>query len=115
LAPAIGASPNCSSPRPSANSFADKLPFTPSRLAGPPLTFRIASGGLAGWRVARADASPWVGLFAGAAGAIAGSYLGHAARRFAVRRLRLPDPLVAIAEDAIAVGAVLLLRRSRAE
>jgi len=94
-----------------AELIADKLPFAPSRIGPQPLGFRIASGAYAGWRVAGRDATPLVAAVVGGLGAIGSAYAGHAARRFAVFTLGIPDLVVAIAEDAIAIGAVLLLRR----
>jgi uncharacterized membrane protein len=90
----------------------DKLPMTPSRLAPPALLARLASGATAGGTLAaRNGASRMLGAVAGAAGA-----LGFAAgcafvRRAVVRRTGLPDPIVALGEDAIAIAAALALTR----
>ncbi len=88
--------------------IADKLPTTPARTIPPALIFRAISGGLAGRRVARslaADARS--GLLAGALGAVIAAYAGKALRGRIVRAGGLPDPLVALAEDAVAIGGAI--------
>ena len=90
---------------------ADKLPNAPSRLTLPPLTGRAVAGAYTGWRVARKDASALIGAFVGAVGAVAGAYAGHAVRRFASKRLPLPDAVIALAEDGVAFGVAMSLRR----
>ena len=93
---------------------ADKLPFVPSRLTGPPLVGRMLAGGFAGWRVTGADtnASRVAGALCGALAAATGAALGYASRRYIVKRLRVPDLPVAIAEDALAIGIVVYLSRT---
>jgi uncharacterized membrane protein len=90
--------------------IADKLPFTPSRTRAGPFAARIASGALAGAALlAGADASLLQGAIAGALGAVAGTLGGYQARTGLVRRFRLPDLAVALAEDIVAVGGALLV------
>ena len=91
--------------------IADKLPQAPSRVALPPLTGRAVAGAYTGWRVAQRDASPLIGALFGAGGAVAGAYAGHAMRRFASKRLPLPDAVIALVEDGVAFGAAMSLRR----
>lgn len=85
---------------------ADKLPMTPSRIKPGPLAGRAVMGGIAGIAIAStrhgAGAYP-VGITTGALGAIAGSYAGYHARKAVVAQTGLPDPVVAIGEDAIAI------------
>lgn len=88
--------------------IADKLPTTPSRTIPPALVFRALSGGYAGRSVARIFAADvnW-GAGAGAVGAIVAAYAGMALRAGIVRSTGLPDPIVALAEDAVAIrGAI---------
>ena len=88
--------------------IADKLPATPPRTIPPALVFRAISGGFSGYWVARslaADGSS--GALAGALGALAGAFGGMAVRSRIVRASGLPDPLVALAEDFLALGGAL--------
>ncbi|GAC1427374.1 MAG: DUF4126 family protein [Candidatus Velthaea sp.] len=85
---------------------ADKLPATPSRTLPPALIVRALAGGFAGGSVAAARAGDRrLGALFGIAGAIAASYLFVRLRAAAGARTGLPDPLVALAEDALAIGA----------
>jgi uncharacterized membrane protein len=88
--------------------IADKLPATPARTIPPALIFRALTGGFTGRALALAagEASNR-GIVAGAAGAVAAAYLGQAVRGWAVRSSRLPDPVVALAEDALAISAAI--------
>jgi len=84
----------------------DKLPGMPDRTEPPFIATRLAAGALAGATVASAARrSAWIGALAGAAAAFAAAHLFMRARRQIVRRADLPDPLVAAAEDALAIGA----------
>jgi uncharacterized membrane protein len=87
---------------------ADKLPATPSRVSPGPLIGRLVSGALAGATLASARGARGRALvlptLVGGAGAYAGSWAGYAARRQAVRDGGLPDIVVAVVEDAAAVG-----------
>lgn len=90
----------------------DMLPVAPSRLRPGPLGGRLVIGGLAGVTVAREEGGPaWLGAALGAAGALAGAFGGFTARRTLVRATRLPDPVWAVTEDALAISlGVLALR-----
>jgi len=82
---------------------ADKLPKTPNRIAPGPLVGRIVSGTIVGAVVCNAaKKSPWLGGLLGGAAAVAGSYGGYYGRRALAQRL--PAPIVAVAEDALAVA-----------
>jgi uncharacterized membrane protein len=88
-----------------AELIGDKLPFTPSRLNRGSLAGRLLLGGLAGAITAKASRqSLALGTLAGASGAIGGTFGGYHARKAVVQLSGIPDPIVALAEDAIAVG-----------
>ncbi len=86
--------------------LADKLPFMPARTAPPVLAGRVLLGALAGGALAGAYGRNLLlgAAIAGAAAALS-SYVGLALRRAASQRLGLPDPLVALAEDALVLAA----------
>lgn len=91
----------------------DKLPFVPSRLNPGPLAGRIVIGGAAGAALAKeAGGLVWPGAAAGAAGGLLGSFAGYWGRRLAGQATGLPDPAVALVEDAagIALGWAALTR-----
>lgn len=83
---------------------ADKLPGLPDRVAPGPLFGRATVGGVLGALAAGADHRA-AGAVAGMAGAVAGAYLGWFLRREAARVTLLPDPAIALVEDAVAVTA----------
>jgi uncharacterized membrane protein len=86
----------------------DKLPFTPSRLTLGPLVGRIVMGALCGMALCAAtQQSMTVGGVAGGIGAIAGAYIGYHVRRLLTTRVKLPDFLVALAEDAVAIASAV--------
>lgn len=90
----------------------DKLPSTPARTAGLGLVSRIALGGLSGAAVAAAGVqSLALGAALGAAGGIIGAFAGYQARTRLVRALDAPDFVVALVEDAIAIGGSFLVVR----
>lgn len=83
--------------------IADKLPKTPSRISPLPLAGRIVSGTIVGAVVCHeAKKSLWLGGLLGGVSALAGSYGGYYGRKALARRL--PDPIVAVMEDAFAVA-----------
>jgi uncharacterized membrane protein len=77
-----------------------------------PLVGRVISGALAGAVLGSARGVAGARLLlpavAGAIGAYAGSWAGYTARRAAVERTGLPDPVVAAGEDLLAVGLALV-------
>jgi uncharacterized membrane protein len=92
---------------------ADKLPFMPARTSLPSLLARIGSGALVGATVCAAKKeSPSIGAVVGAAAAVASAFTMLYLRRKAGRELKLPDPVVALAEDAIAIGGGLSVLNS---
>jgi len=87
---------------------ADKLPANPSRMSRGPLVGRVVSGAVAGGALAAGTGSRRGALVlpavVGAAGAYLGSWGGFGARQALVARTGLPDPVVAVAEDVVAIG-----------
>jgi uncharacterized membrane protein len=89
---------------------ADKLPSTPSRTAPPGLIARIVLGGLSGACIAVAGIqSIALGSSLGIAGGLTGTFAGYQARTRLVRALKVPDVLIALLEDALAIGGSLFL------
>ncbi|MVM35546.1 DUF4126 family protein [Spirosoma sp. HMF4905] len=88
----------------------DKLPNTPDRTAQPQLWGRIASGAMCGAALTEADdLSVGYGAILGALGAAAGSFAFFHLRHWLTHEKDVPDTLVALAEDALAIGAGLVL------
>jgi uncharacterized membrane protein len=88
----------------------DKLPSTPSRLKPPGLIARILLGGLSGAGVAVSGAQSIVlGAVLGVVGAVAGAFAGHEVRARLVRVLKVPDLVIALLEDAVAIGGGLFV------
>jgi len=85
----------------------DKLPMTPSRLEPPGLAGRVVSASLAAAVLARSGHQrPIPAMAMASAAALAAAKVGHDAR--AVLARHLPDPAVAVAEDALAIGLATL-------
>lgn len=83
----------------------DKLPKTPNRTIPPSVAFRMLSGALVGSALmASHKESRAAGAVVGALGALAATYGMFHLRREVCRRVNLPDPVVGLAEDALAVG-----------
>jgi uncharacterized membrane protein len=92
--------------------IADKLPKIPSRIKPGPLTARIISGALSAAALYSANNRPArYGALLGGAGALAGSFGGFGARRLIVQSLHVPDPVIAVAEDVLAVAGGYSLAR----
>jgi uncharacterized membrane protein len=82
----------------------DQLPQTPARTAPGPLIARIVTGGLSGSCLAVAGGqSLLVGALLGAIGGVVGAFLGYQARMRLVQGLHVPDRVIAIPEDLVAV------------
>jgi uncharacterized membrane protein len=87
----------------------DKLPRTPARTRPGPFIGRLLTGGLAGAALAvGAGLSLPAGAVAGGLGAVVGTLGGYRARTGLVRTLGVPDYVVAVAEDVVAIGGALL-------
>jgi len=88
----------------------DKLPSTPSRTKPLGLIARFVLGALCGaCVVVSAGQSIVYGAALGAAGGIAGAFAGHQWRTGLVNALKVPDFVIALVEDAIAIGAGLFI------
>jgi uncharacterized membrane protein len=88
----------------------DKLPKTPSRKAPAAFGARIVTGAVCGAALClSAGNSAIVGCLVGAVGAVAGTLGGYEARTRLVKALQCPDYVVALLEDAVAVGGGLLI------
>ena len=89
---------------------ADKLPFIPSRTSPGPLFGRVVLGALSGATLcAAAGQSLAAGAIAGGAGGVIGAFAGYQARARLVKTSRLPDWVIALSEDLVAVGGGLFL------
>jgi uncharacterized membrane protein len=93
----------------------DKLPVTPDRVDTRGLVARVGSGAIAAAVLASAAGARGgrlvLPVLAGAGGAFLGSWGGFAARRALVARTGLADPVVATAEDALAIGLAAIAVR----
>jgi uncharacterized membrane protein len=81
----------------------DKMPFAPKRIAPAGLSARLLSGAMCG-AAAVAGKDQTTGALLGIAGALASSFAGYAIRKGAGRASGVPDSLVGLAEDAVAIG-----------
>jgi uncharacterized membrane protein len=89
---------------------ADQLPSTPARTKPGGLIPRIVLGGLCGATVASAGGqSVALGAVLGAVGGVAGAYAGYEVRTRLVKALGVPDFVIAVLEDAVAIGGGLFL------
>lgn len=83
----------------------DQLPNTPPRTGAVGLSARIITGALTGACIAVASFNTlWVGALCGAIGAIVGAFGGYKVRTGLVRVLRVPDFVIAIPEDVVAIA-----------
>jgi uncharacterized membrane protein len=88
----------------------DKLPSTPARTRPGPFVARLVSGAMSGGAItAGAGGSLAVGAVLGGLGAVVGTLAGYNARVRLVPALELPDTVVALVEDLVAVGGALLI------
>ena len=90
--------------------IADKLSFVPDRTSPFPLAFRVLSGALCGAALCiSANRLLLQGTLLGGLGGINGAFAGFHVRRLLVNYLKINDTSIALAEDALAIGAGLLL------
>jgi len=90
--------------------IADKLPSTPSRTAPVGLIARFVCGALSGACVGvSAGQSLTPGAILGAAGGLLGAFAGYQWRTRLVKALKVPDFVIALVEDAMAIGAGLFI------
>jgi uncharacterized membrane protein len=88
----------------------DKLPATPGRTQPPGLIARFVTGGLSGAAVSVAGGHSLVlGAILGAVGGIVGAFAGYQVRTRLVTALKVPDFVIAVLEDAVAIGGGLLI------
>ncbi|MET0656532.1 MAG: DUF4126 family protein [Steroidobacteraceae bacterium] len=86
----------------------DQLPSTPSRTVPIQFGTRIVSGALTGGAIGVAVGSLIGGAIAGAIGAIVGTLAGRKARGALAAKFG-SDPPAAFLEDAVAIGAAVLI------
>jgi uncharacterized membrane protein len=82
----------------------DKTSWIGARTKPGPLIDRIIMGALSG-----AALGSTLGAICGGVGALVGTYGGYYARHGIVSNLKVPDIVVALVEDALAVGGALLI------
>jgi uncharacterized membrane protein len=87
---------------------ADKTPVIPDRTGAPALAGRVGAGAFTGRAVAGMP-----GLAAGAAGAAIGSFASWRARKLVVDTTGLPDAVVAVGEDILALAVAAAATRSQ--
>jgi uncharacterized membrane protein len=88
----------------------DQLPSTPARTVPVQLGARLIVGGFCGLALAlAARQSAALGIIVAMVGALLGTFGGYHARRGLVRGLKVPDFVIAIPEDLIAVGLAFLI------
>jgi uncharacterized membrane protein len=88
----------------------DQLPKTPARTKPAGLVPRIVTGGLSGAAVAVSGGQGFaLGALLGALGGIVGTFAGYEARTRSVKALNMPDFVIAVLEDAVAIGGGLLI------
>jgi uncharacterized membrane protein len=93
-----------------AEVVADKLPMAPSRTRPGPFAGRILTGALSGAALtAGTGGSLAPGALLGALGAVAGTLGGYRVRTRLVPALKVPDYVVALAEDVLAIGGAVLI------
>jgi len=88
----------------------DKLPSTPNRTGLLGLTGRSLLGGLSGAAVAASGAqSIALGVVLGLTGALVSAYTGYEVRKRLVKALKVPDFVIALVEDLVAIAGGLLI------
>jgi uncharacterized membrane protein len=98
-----------------AELLADKLPQTPPRTKAVGLTARMILGCVCGVLISVACSGHMaLAVVAGFLGAIIGTFAGYHARHLLALRAHLPDFVVALTEDVIAIaGSLLIISLSR--
>jgi uncharacterized membrane protein len=93
-----------------AELITDKLPFTPARTKPGGLIVRMLTGGLCGAALCiTAGESLILGAALGAVGAVVGAFAGYELRHRLVTKRNASDLLVALIEDAVAIGGAFLI------
>ena len=89
---------------------ADKLPFVPNRTSPLPMVFRILSGVICGAALCiAANRLILAGALLGGLGAANGAFGGFHVRRLLVRHFKIADVVIALIEDALAIGLGLFI------
>lgn len=89
---------------------ADKLPKTPSRTAPVGLIARAITGGLCGAALAASGGKNLVaGALIGLVGGIIGAFAGYHIRRGLVAQMNVPDFVIAVVEDLLAISGGLFV------
>ena len=92
---------------------ADKLPSTPKRTAPVGLVARFTTGAITAAILCGRDRKAAVpAALIGGAAAVGAAFLGYQARQGLRRKLGVSDLPIALAEDAVAIGAGLLTARA---
>jgi uncharacterized membrane protein len=92
--------------------IADKLPFLPKRTKTGSLVLRMASGAICGAIFCSALKRSGIGgAVAGGSAALGATYVFYKLRHAASEQLGVPDPAVALAEDAVAAFVGLTISR----
>src|SRR5260370_18220492 len=89
--------------------IADKLPKTRSRKAPPGFITRLVTGALCGAALGASGESLIGGALAGVIGGVAGTLGGYEFRVRLVKAVGGKDFLIALLEDAIAIGGAFLI------
>jgi uncharacterized membrane protein len=88
----------------------DQLPSTPARTKPVGLAARILTGSFSGAAVAVSGGQGFAfGAVLGALGGIVGAFAGYQVRTRSVKALNVPDFVVAVLEDAVALGGGLFI------
>jgi uncharacterized membrane protein len=88
----------------------DKLPQTPSRTAPMGLIARAITGALSGAALAVSGGKALLaGALLGAAGGVASAFAGYQIRKGLVTQMNLPDFVVAVVEDLLAISGGLFV------
>lgn len=87
----------------------DKLPKTPRRTDALGLVARFVLGGLSGAALCAANQTLVLGALLGGVGGVAGGFGGYAVRTRLIKTRKVPDLVVALLEDAVAIGGGLFL------
>jgi uncharacterized membrane protein len=88
----------------------DQLPSTPARTTPPQLAARLVMGAFCGTALTLAEGqSVLLGIILAMVGVLVGAFGGYHARTGLVRGLKVPDFVVAIPEDLIALGLAFLI------
>ena len=89
---------------------ADKLSFVPNRTSPLPMIFRILSGAICGGALCiAANRLILAGALLGGLGAANGAFGGFHVRRLLVKHFKIADMVVALVEDALAIGVGLFI------